>query len=300
MEVISNLNGIGIIDPSVYFKIFDAQIQPILLYGAELWGMHRFYEIEKVHLIACKRFLNVSPQTPTAIVYGECGRYPLYINALCKTLKYWVKVIHMHEDRIPLKVYKMQVYYDNCGYKTYASYIREILFAHGFGYVWMSQTVGDAALFLSRFKTVAINIFFQSWNSTLNNSSRYHMYREFKSLLTPEKYLSCILDKKFRNILTKFRCGLLRLKYNEGRWLNVEVAERSCPLCNLGVEDEYHFIFICTEYNALRLKYLPCIYQKQPNYYKFKSLLSTNNETTLRNLCKYIYHAYKSRTTKLQ
>ena len=132
----------------------------------------------------------------------------------------------MHDDRIPLKVYKMQIYYDNCGYKTYASYIREILFSHGFGFVWISQTVGDTISFINEFKNVSINMFYQSWNSTINNSSRYRMYREFKSLLAPEKYLYCISDRKLRNVLIKFRCGLLKLKYNEGRWLNVDISER--------------------------------------------------------------------------
>ena len=143
MEVLSNLSKIGIIDPKVFFKIFDTQIQPILLYGAEIWGMHKFDQIEKVHLIACKRFLNVPPQTPTAIVYGECGRYPLFINAMCKALRYWLTLISMNEDRIPFKVYRMQMYYDNCGYITYASHIRKLLFSHGFGFVWISQTIMD-------------------------------------------------------------------------------------------------------------------------------------------------------------
>ena len=35
--------------------------------------------IERVHLFAMKRFLNDSTRTPTALVYGETGRYPLYV-----------------------------------------------------------------------------------------------------------------------------------------------------------------------------------------------------------------------------
>ena len=88
-------------------------------------------------------------------------------------------------------------------------------------------------------------MFYQSWNFTLHNSSRYRMYREFKSLLAPEKYLSCIIENKLRNMLIKFRCGLLKLKVNEGRWLNIDVTERNCPICNSGIEDEYHlFLYV--------------------------------------------------------
>ena len=68
----------------------------------------------------------------------------------------------------------------------------------------------------------------------------------------------------------------------------------------VGLEDEYHFIFVCPEYNFLRLKYLPYIYQKQPNYHRFQSLLASDNELILRNLCKFILHAYKTRESKLK
>ena len=125
------------------------------------------------------------------------------------------------------------------------------------------------------------------------------MYREFKSLLAPEKYLTCILDSKLRKMLIKFRCGLLRLRLNEGRWLNVDISERICPLCKLGIESEYHFLFVCPEYCTLRSKYLPYVYQTQPNFHKFKSLLSSNNEIVIRNLCIYI-NAYTVREDRLK
>ena len=36
--------------------------------------------IERVHLFALKRFLNVSTRTSSALVYGETGRDPFYVN----------------------------------------------------------------------------------------------------------------------------------------------------------------------------------------------------------------------------
>ena len=44
--------------------MYDAQILPILMYGSELWGFQQFAVTEKAHMFACKRFLNVSVQTP--------------------------------------------------------------------------------------------------------------------------------------------------------------------------------------------------------------------------------------------
>ena len=39
-----------------FFKIFDIKIQPILMYASEIWGTVRLDGIEKVHMMACKRF----------------------------------------------------------------------------------------------------------------------------------------------------------------------------------------------------------------------------------------------------
>ena len=37
-------------------KIFDIKIQPILMYASEILGTVRQDGIEKVHMMACKRF----------------------------------------------------------------------------------------------------------------------------------------------------------------------------------------------------------------------------------------------------
>ncbi len=39
-----------------FFKIFDIKIQPILMHTSEIWGTVRLDGIEKVHMMACKRF----------------------------------------------------------------------------------------------------------------------------------------------------------------------------------------------------------------------------------------------------
>ena len=39
-------------------------------------------QIEKIHLFALKRFLNVDIRTPNDLVYGELGKYLIYISIL--------------------------------------------------------------------------------------------------------------------------------------------------------------------------------------------------------------------------
>ena len=80
----------------------------MLTYGAEVWAiMADHCTIERVHLFAIKRLLNASTRTPSALVYGETGRYPLYVITYVKCIKYWLNLVRMPENHLPIKAYKM-------------------------------------------------------------------------------------------------------------------------------------------------------------------------------------------------
>ena len=55
------------VTPHVFFKVFDAQIQPTL-YGSEMWDVDACHVIEVVHLSALKQYLNVSQRTPNVMI----------------------------------------------------------------------------------------------------------------------------------------------------------------------------------------------------------------------------------------
>ena len=56
-------------------------------------GYTKSKELERIHLKFCKRLLRVRAYTCTAAVYGELGRYPLYIQRYVKIIQYWFKII---------------------------------------------------------------------------------------------------------------------------------------------------------------------------------------------------------------
>ena len=47
------------------FELFDSQVQPNALYGAELWGLETTaVHCEKVHIFAMKKILGMEMRTP--------------------------------------------------------------------------------------------------------------------------------------------------------------------------------------------------------------------------------------------
>lgn len=51
--------------------MFDKMIDPISLYGSELWGFENLCIIEKLHLKFCKLVLSLKTSTPNFMIYGE-------------------------------------------------------------------------------------------------------------------------------------------------------------------------------------------------------------------------------------
>ena len=151
ITIFKTLFKLGHLDTKVFFKLFDSQVKPMLLYAAEVWGHTQSTIVEKVHMYACKRLLGVSQKTPNILIYGELNRYPLYIDSIIKTLKYWFKLIQLEEDRIPKLAYNKELneLEKRMGWgKT----VKNILETNGCANVWLDQGVGDPMRYIKMFK----------------------------------------------------------------------------------------------------------------------------------------------------
>ena len=94
----------------------------MLSYGSEVWGLDADHTpIESAHLFALKRFLITSLRTPNIIVYGETGRYPLFVNIYFKCIKFWLRIFKMPPCRLPFKAYKMLLHLHKQNKRTWAS-----------------------------------------------------------------------------------------------------------------------------------------------------------------------------------
>ena len=101
--------------PEIFFKMFDCQIQPILTYGSEIWGLSDNQEsIERVHLSALKRFMGVNSKSPRHLIYGETGRHPVFVNTYARCTKFRLY------RRYPRKAYNMLLNLQRQNYTTWA------------------------------------------------------------------------------------------------------------------------------------------------------------------------------------
>ena len=88
IDILRTVWRLGDFSATTFLTMFDAQIKPMLLYGSEIWGLKEYKSVEKVRSFALKKLLNVSPRTPNDMVYGETGRFPLYVLSYTSCIKY--------------------------------------------------------------------------------------------------------------------------------------------------------------------------------------------------------------------
>ena len=158
----------------LYMKLFDAQVQPIALYGSEIWGLFdAAKQIEHVHLHALKKFLRVNMKTPNDLVYSETNRYPIYLNSIVRCIRYWVKLTRMKNSRLPRKAYNMLHDLDLRGKSNWVSKVKMKLFELGFGDVWVQQGVGNAGQFFREFRMRLVDCRWQECSSHIQSSERF-------------------------------------------------------------------------------------------------------------------------------
>ena len=83
-----------------------------------------------------KRFLGVPLHTSNKMLYGECGRYPLYIkNTVHTCIKYWLKLIALPNARLCKQSYDMLLIQLDKGKENWAYSVKKCLSENGFGIV---------------------------------------------------------------------------------------------------------------------------------------------------------------------
>ena len=291
VQVMRYLKKLECVNPNVVFKIFDAQIQPIILYGSEIWGTDGCEAIERIHVYMLKRFLNVPVRTPNLMVYGDTGRHPLFINATVRSVRYWMKILKMEDYRYPKKVYNMMLHRID-SLNSWAKKIKNILYEHGLEYVWSQQKAESENVFLKSLKERMLHRYRQRWMNDIDRSARYLSYKMFKPHHGIEQYLFDLDRDIYRSLFIRFRFGISNLHVHKHRY--TDPTEMMCPSCKECDEDETHFLFTCPAYNDVRTKYLQFCFGLSFNEC-YVQCFSNNRKEVHRSVSSYLYHAFKQR-----
>ena len=94
------------------------------------------------------------------------------------------------------------------------------------------------------------------WWLEANNKPKLRTYVKVHDKYTQQAIVKRNLDRPHRSVIAKFKCGVLPIMIETGRYKDTPLEQRVCQMCNSqAVEDEEHFIGRCRKLKGVRDKY---------------------------------------------
>ena len=77
--------------------------------------------------------------------------------------------------------------------------------------------------------------------------------RVYKTDRVAEPYVTKALSRSQRSLMAQLRFGILPIRIETGRYVNLKPEDRICPICDKNaVETEEHFLFECDALEEIR------------------------------------------------
>ena len=182
------------------------------------------------------------------------------------------------------------------GKKTWAYYLKTLLYDIGCEDAWNQQGVGNESSFLTLAKQRLTERYEHSWSDSISTSERFEFYASFKSVHCREKYFDYPQLRCFRDIYTQFRFGISpinvhKMRYKEG----ITPRNLLCPACKREIEDELHVLFTCNAYNDIRREVKILDRLNQENTIDAALVMKNDNILTVKEISRYLYRIFKRR-----
>ena len=98
------------------------------------------------------------------------------------------------------------------------------------------------------------------------------------------------LPSQYMFALCKFKCANHKLPIVTGRYEGLSIDDRICTLCTTNeTGDEFHYLYKCSYFNDLRVRFLKRRYYTHPSMEKTQQLFNVTNKKEMLNLAKFIY-----------
>ena len=274
-------------------EICEKTIEPILLYGCEIWGFENLAILEQFQIKYVKQILGLRQNTPNYMVLGESGKIPLAVQVKSRMIMFWQKLISGNQNKLSYQLYRFMLsdmINSNAEY-NWLSTIKNVLTETGNYGAWLHQILSESDA--KRIKQTLCDQAQQSVFSDCRISNKGRAYATFKQKLTIEPFVSLLNNQKTLALM-KFRTSNHRLPVETGRYVDIAYEDRKCPFCINSLGDEFHYLFECTKFKNDRRNFLKPVLYNKPNMMKFISLMQSTNLSELEKLSTFATIIMKS------
>lgn len=227
--------------------LFRSGVLSITDYAAGVWGTKVFSKIEQVLYKGARYYLGVHRFAPTDALLGEMGWMSARNRHNELILKLWNRLCKLPNDRLTKQVFQWDLLH--CNRRGAWSYnAKHLIHDMGCPELFMNTSPCN----MTHVKTVLKDSESTDWDIRRYKSDKLRYFNLYKYDMEPEEYVMWNVSKHKRSLFAQFRCGILPLQIEVGRFKNIQLRDRICPVCNQAVEDEVHFLCECSKYSDYR------------------------------------------------
>ena len=264
----------------LFLKLFDSLVQPILLYGCDIWGSHCLNSSNKVLTLVNKFYktlIGAKSRCSNSGVFSELGRYPIEINIAKAMTKFWFRLISLPKSRLSSHCYWFLHKTVNLN-DSWFDAIKIIINTTGQYHIWNNQTdlINLPQFQKSKIQNYVIqtlkDVYTQSANAKINSESKLYLFKNGTNPRVMSKYLCTLYGRDRRRVFANFRLGTFDLELEKGRHFGIPRESRICKICNTkNIENEDHFLFSCPPLSLTRNLFIQKISNIHENFSKMSS-----------------------------
>ena len=274
-----------------YTKCIDSSVNPVVDYGAEVWGLIKESGTDRVQLKAIRAFLGVHKFAPGLGLLGDIGWMPSHLRRKLCLLRFWNKLVTLPDDRITKHVFNEEYRMNG----KWCSAVKALFVEFDCLDIYENKLECD----LLWCKDKLMETYCTQWKESVTRKPKLRTYCKIKKEFGTEEYVRLNLTRQQRSLLAQLRLGILPLALETGRFTNVKVENRICTLCNVNkVETEVHFLLSCKHYQQQRSDLFNSINTAGFSYSLADNFIKLCNDYP-RKLSKYIVTIWERRKTSL-
>ena len=259
--LIAKFKTLGGMPYSVFTKLYDSLVWPVISYGTAVWGDRTYSCINAVQNRAMRFFLGTGKYTPVAAVSGDMGWTQPLTRQWQRVSLHWHRLSCMDDNRLNKRIFTWCKNKGRSACKNWCYSVKCMFQSLDLSPLYV-ECINVSAKVLANEVTKGLTVrHMYEWQMNIDkeigNSGRgknkLRSYRMFKRFYDTEQYCSLNIPISHRAAYAKFRCGVAPLRIETGRYSNLPVQDRVCPFCPMTVEDEIHVLFKCQKYESQRV-----------------------------------------------
>ena len=296
---------------NVYTVLYDACVTSISDYASEITGYTQYQPTLDLHTRAIRAFLGLPKNSCNVGVLSEVDwLLPEYRTQL-KMIRQYNRMLSMDNSRLTKRVYLWDKSLNEENIiSSWSREVESVFSSCDLNSVYNTGRPFPIKCILEKMK-VKFKIDQANFlKGECEQMPKLRTFLTFKKFDKMPAYVSKPLSFLQKKIIAKIRLGSLELRIESGRFSRprLQVHERVCLLCRdtnqadgqePSVETEFHFIFICSHYNTLRLSWIESLV-KPENFDGLsegeKLSVVLNDAENVKSTAQFITRAYSMRS----